>query len=745
MSTSDRRPDQRDGGGRRPWVRVEGLPERADVLRLLEAHGVPMSLEAIAAGLAVEEDDALDALGRRVRAMARDGQIVGNRGGEYGLLERMDLVRGRVLAHRDGFGFLVPDDGGEDLFLSPREMRALMHDDRVVGRTRRIDERGRREGTVVEILERASRQVVGRYLREREVGFVRPEHRRIHHDVMIPAADAGGAAHGQIVVAEIVEHPSRRSPPIGRITEVLGEHMAPGMEIDVALRAYDLPERWPEEALAQAAGLGAEVPEAATAGRVDLRDLPLVTIDGADARDFDDAVHCKATSSGWKLTVAIADVAAYVAPGTPLDEEARRRGTSVYFPGRVIPMLPEALSNGLCSLVPDEDRLCLACEMVVDRDGRVTRSRFFDAVMRSHARLTYDEVAAIVVERKARARRAREALLDDLDELYRLFRALAQARRRRGAMDLDSVESTFEFDAERKIRSISPRTRTDAHRIIEECMVAANVAAARLLERRRMPALYRVHEGPAEDSLGELREFLGELGLRLGGGLEPEPRHYAALIERAAARPDAYLIQTVLLRSLAQAVYTPINAGHFGLAHEAYAHFTSPIRRYPDLLVHRAIKHALARAPRGSFEYDVARLHAIGDHASMTERRADEATRDAVSWLKAEFMQDRVGEVFDGTVSGVTAFGLFVTLDRIFVEGLVHVSVLGHDYFHFDPRHHRLEGEHSGHAFRLGDRIRVRVARVDLDERKIDFEPLTPVAGRAGDRRKVRRGRRRRR
>jgi ribonuclease R len=741
-------PAASDGSRSGPtWRRVEGLPERTDILALLERRAAPLAFEALAGDLGVEGVDALDALNRRLRAMTRDGQLVHNRRGEFGLLSRMDLVSGRVQAHRDGYGFLVPDERGEDLFLSPREMRGLMDGDRVVVRTVRIDRQGRREGAVVEVLERATRRVVGRYLTEHGVGHVRPENRRIHHDVMIPAADAGGASHGQIVAAEIVEPPGRHTQPIGRVTEVLGEHMAPGMEIDVAVRAYDLPEEWPEVALAEAGALGTSVPEGAKAGRVDLRALPLVTIDGADARDFDDAVHCRATPRGWKLTVAIADVGAYVEPDGALDAEACLRGTSVYFPQRVIPMLPEALSNGLCSLVPDEERLCMACELLVDRDGRVTRSRFFAGLMRSHARLTYDEVAALVVECDAKSRRARGALVGHLDELYRLFRALAGARRRRGAMDFDTVEPEFEFDEERKIRAVRARARNDAHRVIEECMIAANVAAAKLLERHRMPTLYRVHEGPDEDGLGELRVFLGELGLRLGGGPRPEPRHYAALIERTASRPDAYLIQTVLLRSLTRAIYTPVNAGHFGLAHQAYAHFTSPIRRYPDLMVHRAIKHVLGAGRRDSFGYDVARMHALGDHASMTERRADEATRDAVSWLKCEFMMDRIGEVFAGTVSGVTAFGVFVTLDDIFVEGLVHVSVLGHDYFHFDPVHHRLEGERTRTVHRLGDRLRVRVMRVDLDERKIDFEladaPGPPPAGtrRArGPRRARRRG-----
>jgi len=506
------------------------------------------------------------------------------------------------------------------------------------------------------------------------------------------------------------------------------------MEIDVAIRAHELPYQWPDAVIAEAQALPPTVAAAAARKRADLRDTALVTIDGADAQDFDDAVFCTRTASGWKLTVAIADVAAYVRPGTPLDSEARLRGTSVYFPQRVLPMLPEKLSNGLCSLRPDEDRLCMVCELQVGGDGQVKRSRFFEAVMRSVARLTYDEVAAAVVEQDARARRKLSDIIDDLDELYALYSALKRARERRGAIDFDTQEARIVFGADKKIESIASQTRNDAHRLIEECMIAANVAAARFLERHRIPALYRVHDRPAPDKVAELREFLGEVGLKLAGGARPEARHFAALLERTAGRADGELIQTVLLRSLAQAAYSPRNIGHFGLALESYAHFTSPIRRYPDLLVHRAIKHVINKRSRERFDYDADAMVNLGVHTTMAERRADEATRDAVSWLKCEYMLDHIGECFAGTIMGVTSFGLFVTLDDIHVEGLIHVSALGSDYFHYDPVGHRLTGERSGTVFRLADRVRVRVQRVDLDERKIDLELLD-----AGKRRKPRR------
>jgi ribonuclease R len=716
------------------------VASREYVLQTLEARGIPVSASELSEALGVESARDIVALTRRLRAMERDGQIIRNRRGDYGLLRKMDLIRGRIIAHRDGFGFLVPDEEGEDLFLSPREMRALMHGDRAVVRVTEIDRQGRRQGALVEVLERNTHRVVGRYRRESGVGFVTPDNRRLHQDIMIPDSATGQAGHGQVVVAEIVEQPTKRSQPIGHIVEVMGDHMAPGMEIDVAIRAHELPFQWPDAVIAEAQALPSSVTAAASRGRTDLRHKALVTIDGADARDFDDAVFCTRTPSGWKLTVAIADVAAYVKPGTPLESEARLRGTSVYFPQRVLPMLPEKLSNGLCSLRPDEDRLCMACELQVGRDGQISRSRFFEAVMRSAARLTYDEVAAAVVERDAQARRTLSDIIEHLDELHALYTALKRARERRGAIDLDTREARIVFGADQKIESIGSQTRNDAHRLIEECMIAANVAAAHFLERHRIPALYRVHDRPAPDKVAELREFLNEVGMKLAGGARPEARHFAALLKRTAGRDDGELIQSVLLRSLAQAAYSPRNIGHFGLGLKSYAHFTSPIRRYPDLLVHRAIKHLINKRSGERFDYDTDALVSLGAHATMAERRADDATRDAVSWLKCEYMLDHVGECFAGSIMGVTSFGLFVTLDDIHVEGLIHVSALGSDYFHFDPIGHRLTGERSGAVFRLADRVRVRVQRVDLDERKIDLE-LVDAGKRGGSRRVAKRGR----
>jgi ribonuclease R len=717
------------------------VPSREFLLEYLRDAGKPLTWERLCEALGLDEYER-GAVQRRLDAMVREGQLVRNRRDGYLPVNRTDLVPGRVVGHPDGYGFLLPDDGGEDLYLSPREMRGLVHGDRAVVRVAGVDRRGRREGALVEVLERNTSQVVGRLFLEKGVAFVVPDNARVRHDVLVSPQDLGGAHTGQIVMAEIVEQPTHRSPPVGRVVEVLGDHMGPGMEIDIAVRAHGLPYVWPEAVEREVADFTHEVPALATEGRTDLRGLPLVTIDGADAKDFDDAVYCEPKPRGWRLFVAIADVSAYVRPGTPLDGEARTRGTSVYFPGRVVPMLPEVLSNGLCSLNPDVDRLCMVCEMYVSREGEVTRSRFFQAVMRSHARLTYDTVAAILVEGDRKLREELAHLVPHLENLRALYAALRQAREARGAIDFESTETRIVFGPAQKIARIDPIERNDAHRLIEECMIAANVAAARFLQRHRMPALYRVHDGPSRERLEALREFLGELGLKLRGGESPEPRHYARLLEEVSGRPDRHLIQTVMLRSLAQAVYSPDNAGHFGLALPAYAHFTSPIRRYPDLLVHRAIRHLLEGGRAADFAYRPVDMVQLGEHCSTTERRADEATRNAVDWLKCEYMLDKVGDAFDGTVSAVTSFGLFVELDGIYVEGLVHVTALKADYYHFEPSHHRLVGERTRRVFRLGDRVCVRVTRVDLDERKIDFELAGAAAeSSAAAERKGRRGR----
>jgi len=698
------------------------IPSREFIMQLLEEQGVPLDHEQIAQALALHDPVQLDALARRLRAMERDGQLMRNRRGGYGLVSKMDLIPGRVIGHPDGFGFLVPDDGSPDLFLTAREMQAVFHGDRVVARVSGLDRRGRREGAVVEVLERNTERVVGRYRVEGGVGFVVADNKRMVHEILIPAEQAYGARHGQLVTAQILEQPTRYRQAIGRVIEILGDHMAPGMEIDVAIRAYQLPQEWSLLVEDEAAKLPPMVPEEAKQGRVDLRNIPLVTIDGDDSMDFDDAVYAEPRGKGWRLIVAIADVSHYVQPGSPLDAEARVRGNSVYFPGRVIPMLPEQLSNGLCSLNPNVDRLCMVCDMEVSATGVLGNYKFYPAVMRSAARLTYTKVAAMLVDRDETLRNQYGELVEHLEHLYALFRVLLAQRERRGAIDFETTETRIVFGKDKKIESVVPVVRNDAHRLIEECMLLANVATADFLSKAKVPIVYRVHATPSEEKLTNLREFLRELGLSLGGGERPEARHYSDLLRQIAGRPDAHLIQTVLLRSMAQAVYSPDNLGHFGLAYEAYTHFTSPIRRYPDLLVHRAIRHVLSGKRPAAFRYSHDDMMLLGEHCSMTERRADEATRDVVDWLKCEYMLDKVGEAYDGIITSVTGFGLFVELADIYVEGLVHVTGLQNDYYHFDPAHHRLVGERTRRIYRLGDKLRVRVVRVDLDERKIDFE-----------------------
>lgn len=638
--------------------------------------------------------------------------MVQNRAGALLVSKRISLVAGRVEGHPDGHGFLVPDEGGPPVFLPPAEMRGVMHKDRAAVRVSGRDHRGRPVGALVEVLERGNRRVVGRLHSEHGVLVLVPEDRRIAHDILVPPAESGKAKPGQIVTVELVSQPAAHAQPVGRVAEVLGHHADPGMEIEIALRKFDLPHEFSKRAMAQARGFPDEVEASHIEGRKDLRDLPLVTIDGETAKDFDDAVYCRREpiggKQGFRLWVAIADVSHYVRHGDPLDLDARERGTSVYFPRRVIPMLPEKLSNGLCSLNPEVERLCMACEMEITGTGEVARYQFYPAVMRSQARLTYTQVWNALRHHPSR----------ELSDLYDLFKLLARQRARRGAIDFETVETRMIFDARGKIEKIVPEARNDAHRIIEECMLAANVSAGDFIASREHPVLYRVHDVPAADRVAALRDFLAELGLQLPGGEVPAPSDYAELLERIRERPDFGLLQTILLRSLKQAVYSPGNVGHFGLAFASYVHFTSPIRRYPDLLVHRVIKALLSRKRYSDLDWE-----ALGRHCSETERRADDASRDVESWLKCYYMRDHVGETFSGTITGVVPFGLFVTLDEYFVDGLVHISELGRDYFQFDPARHMLLGDRTKRRFRLADRMTVKLVRVDVDSRKIDLVP----------------------
>jgi len=699
------------------------IPSREFILELLKQNNRPLSRRSISKLLGLKGEEQIEALRRRLRAMERDGQLLRNRKNAYGVMSKMNLITGRVMGHPDGYGFLIPDEGSEDLFLSEREMHVVLHGDRAVVRVSGVDRRGRKEGSIVEVLQRGNPLIVGRLIADAGIYYLVPNNRRISQDILIPPAGIMDATEGQIVEIEITEHPNKHRSPLGKVVNVLGDHMAPGMEIDIALRAFDLPHIWSVEAVEQAESFGTDIPKAEIEGRLDLRDLPLLTIDGEDARDFDDAVHAEKLKSGsWRLWVAIADVSSYVEPKSPLDKDAQERATSVYFPSQVIPMLPEALSNGLCSLNPDVDRLCMVCEMVINTSGELESHQFHQAVMNSKARLTYNKVAAMLVDGDEALRKEYSAVLPGLETMYDLFKVMLSAREQRGAIDFEMTETQFIFDENRKIQTIEPRERNDAHRLIEEFMVAANVSAAQFILKHEIPALFRVHETPSEEKLAGLREFLGELGLSLGGGSEPQPAHYASLLSNARKRPDAHLLQTVMLRSLKQAVYAPDNLGHFGLSLEAYAHFTSPIRRYPDLQVHRAIRHIISGNKKASWRSSHEDMVKLGEHCSMASRRADEATRDVSDWLKCEFMQERVGEVHEGIISGVTGFGLFVELSDMYIEGLVHVTSLKNDYYQFDAAGHRLMGERTRKTYRLGDKINVQVVRVDLDEKKIDLE-----------------------
>lgn len=698
------------------------IPSREYIMMALAEYGKPLTLADIAQLLQLSTEEDLEALRRRLKAMERDGQAIRNRRKEYGLAKKMNLVRGRVIAHPDGYGFVVPDEDKEegDVFLSEQHMRSLMHSDRVLVNIIGVDHRGRREGTLVEILSRSTQQIVGKYGLKQGIAFVEPDNRRFSQRVLISQLPKVEIAHGQMVVVEITEYPTKDEPAFGKVIEVLGERRAPGMETDIAVRTYGLPNHWSEEVLAEISKLEATVPDSLVKNRQDLRELPFVTIDGEDARDFDDAVYCEPRGRGWLLRVAIADVAHYVKQNTALDTEAQQRGNSVYFPNRVIPMLHEELSNGLCSLKPLVNRLCLVCEMTIDMYGRARRTTFYPAMIRSAARLTYTEVADLL-ENNSKDFKYPD-LVPHLQNLYALYQLLHQRRKKRGAIEFETLETKILFNEQGKIDKIVGVARNEAHKLIEEMMLAANVATAEWLLAHHMPALYRIHEGPTPEKLTDLRAFLGRLALRLYGSKQPEAKHYAKLLQEVQDRPDARLIQTVLLRSLRLAIYSLENIGHFGLSYPAYLHFTSPIRRYPDLMTHRAIYHVLANKPPEQFAYTINEMALLAENCSMTERRADEATRDAVSWLKCEFMQNKIGKVYSGLVTGVTSFGLFVELEGVFIEGLVHVTALYNDYYHFDPTGHRLCGERTGYVYRLADRVKVRVMRVNVEEKKIDLE-----------------------
>ena len=691
------------------------LPSRELILKVMADQGVPLSILKLNELLEIANDES-EAFNKRIRAMERQGQIMRNRKDDFCISEKLNLIPGRIQGHPDGFGFLIPDQGGDDIFLSSREMMQVLHNDRVMVQTIGQDRKGRPEGKVIEILERKNETLVGRVVQGQGVTIVAAEDKRINQDFLIPYHFDMDAKPGQIVVIEITAQPSFKSRPMGKVIQILGNYADSGMEIEIALRKHQLPYNFSQETIEIAESFSKKVTEKDFKGRIDVRDLSLITIDGETARDFDDAVYAESIDKNWRLVVAIADVSFYVQPDKVLDKEAFERGNSVYFPRRVIPMLPEALSNGLCSLNPHVDRLCMICDMMIDQQGKVISYKFYPSVMESKARMTYTDVSTLLNETSPELTEKYKAIIPHIKNLESVYKILTKQRHARGAIEFASSETIMIFNDQGKIDRIEPVIRNEAHRIIEECMLAANVCAANFLIEHEHPALYRIHEGPTEERLENLRIFLAEFGFMLGGGDKPSIKDYATVIEKIKGRPDEHLLQTVLLRSMQQAVYSPDNIGHFGLAYEAYAHFTSPIRRYPDLLIHRAIKATLEKK-----KMPAANWHVLGQHCSMTERRADDATRDVSSWLKCYYMQDKIGEIYEGTVAGVTSFGLFVSIDGIYIEGLLHVTELGNDYFTYDKARHAMVGERSHAIYRLGDRLKVKLVRVDLELSKIDF------------------------
>jgi len=732
------------------------VASRELLLSIIEKSSPPPTYNALAKTLKYQEDHLLVGLKRRLRAMENSGQLIFNKFKQYAIPKQSSLITGKVIGHRDGFGFFAPEDPaqkdststgsipnskipnskrGKDFYISSHEMQRVFHGDIVQAiLVDRTDRKGRKEVKILDVIEPRKSPIVGRFYVDHHVCSVVPEDTKINQEILIDPKEKLGARHGQMVVVDLVQRPTKRSLAIGNVIEVLGDHMAPGMEIEIALRAHDLPHQFSPDVQAESAYISDEVEESAKLPRKDLRSLPLVTIDGDDARDFDDAVYCQPKKSGgWRLWVAIADVSYYVRHGSALDDEAISRGNSVYFPSQVIPMLPEKLSNGLCSLNPNVDRLCMVCEMTVSAAGKLSGSQFYPAVMRSHARFTYSKVAAILDENldgHEELITEYQALVPDLENLKNMYLSLSDARNKRGAIAFETEESLFLFNDEKKIESVVPLIRNDAHKIIEECMILANVATAKFIEKNKKPGLFRVHDKPSEDKYNNFVSYLSELGISLPNREAPEPKDYCDILAKVANRPDQDLIQTMLLRSMRQAVYQSDNLGHFGLALQSYSHFTSPIRRYPDLVVHRVIKSILQQqlssnetvtANAGFYDYKLEEVIELGEHCSMTERRADEATRDVSDWLKCEFMQDHVGDNFTGVISTVTNFGLFVRLQDLHIEGLVHITALGRDYYHYDDVRMCLTGENSGVKYRVGDVVTVQVAAVNLDEKKIDL------------------------
>ena len=691
---------------------VNPLPSREWILTILDRIGIPVNTSVLANKLGITKEEKAF-FERRLNAMARDGQVLINRRGAVCVADKLALVKCRVEVHKDDFGFAIPLNpaDGNDFVLYARQMLGLMNGDIVTVRPAGVDRKGRREGQVLDIIERANKDVVGRLKLEHGVALLIPEDKRLGASIVLQPHSVGKAKAGQVVVASIESYPDASQAAVARVTEILGDYADSGMEIEIAVRKHHLPHQFTSACLKQTEKIPDHVKPSEYKNRVDLRELPLITIDGETARDFDDAVYAEKIGRNYRLVVAIADVSHYVKPDDDIDVDAQERATSVYFPRRVIPMLPEKLSNGICSLNPNVERLCMVCDMEITYAGNIKSYQFYPAMMRSHARLTYTQAWDWISHDQKD-----DPLKKHVLNLYQLYQILFKKRLQRGAMEFDSIETQMVFNKQGKIERIIPVIRNEAHRLIEECMLAANVCAAEFLHKHKHPALYRNHAGPTSEKLINLREQLGLLGLKLQGGDHPTPKDYASLFQQIKDRPDRQIIEVMMLRSMQQAVYEPNNLGHFGLAYPAYTHFTSPIRRYPDLTIHRAIKAVLNHC-----KYEPKSWNELGVWCSQAERKADNASRDVENWLKTYYMRDKIGEVFSGRVSGMANFGLFVTLDEVYIDGMVHISDLGEDYFNYHPELMAIIGERSGLRFKLGDKVTVKVARADLEQSRIDL------------------------
>ena len=692
------------------------IPSRELILEVMNDHGVPIPKKELVKKLEITKDE-YPFFEKRIGAMARQGQILINRKDVLCISRKLNLIPGKIMGHPDGFGFLIPEDSSlQDVFLSPKEMSKVFHNDEVMVQVTGLDKKGRQEGVIVEVLSRGNSMIVGRVIQNHGVTIVRAEDKRISQDILVPYHKDMNAQPGQVVEVEMTTQPDFRTKPMGQITKIIGNYSDSGIEIEIALRKHHLPYEFSKDAIKESESFKDEILVSDYKDHVDLTKLDFVTIDGETAKDFDDAVFAQKAESNMRLFVAIADVSSYVSINSQLDKEALSRGNSVYFPRRVIPMLPEKLSNGLCSLNPQVNRLTMVCEMVIDNEGLVSEFKFYPAIIFSKARLTYTIAHKILYENDDDLTKKYSHVLTNLKSLKKVYDLLSKQREKRSAIEFDSVETAINFNEDGKIDSIQPIHRNEAHKIIEECMLAANVSAAKFLLKENSPAIYRNHESPKEEKLELLKNYISEFGLKLGGGQKPSAKDYSALLQSIRSRPESQMLQTMILRSMQQAVYETKNKGHFGLAYDTYTHFTSPIRRYPDLIVHRAIKDKLKRN-----ELRVKDLDGIAKQCSTTERRADEASRDVEDWLKCYFMKDRLGDVFSGTISSVTGFGVFVSLDEIYIEGLIHVTDLGNDYYVFNKSKHALIGERSGKSFGMGDRVKIKVAKIDMELSRIDL------------------------